>query len=202
MNPELQKMFTKFYNPQVCPSEHLRGSSSLAGTEKIRNELWLLFQRHSIVSMFDAGCNDCAWAHTIDSRIIYSGGDISAELIADAQHRYPNLNIRVFDVTSDPIPPVDVLFMRDVAIHLGNADKLRMLHNWLDSGISWLLTTTEPAHQENLDVEYTVDGFPWAGLNWQSVPWNFPEPRDYIVEQGHTSRRLALWHRDQLKDLI
>jgi hypothetical protein len=77
-----------------------------------------------------------------------------------------------------------------------------MLQNWLDSGIPWLLTTTEPAHPENLEIEYNADGFPWAGINWQLPPWNFPKPQDCIVEQEHQSRRLALWHRDQLKDLI
>lgn len=201
MNTDLQKLFTRFYNPQDQACEPMRGASSIEMTKKIRDELWPLFEQHGIRSMFDAGCNDCAWAQAHDPRIIYSGGDISAEIIAEAHRKFPNLNVQVFDVTTDPIPAVDVLFMRDVAIHLSNADKLRMLHNWLDSGVPWLLTTTEPAHQENTEIEYNADGFPWAGINWQLQPWNFPEPRDCIVEQGHESRRLALWHRDQLKDL-
>ena len=199
MNSELQQLFTKFYNPRDQESEPMRGSSSIEGTKKIRDELWPLFERHGICSMFDAGCNDCAWAQAIDARIIYSGGDISAEIIAEAHRKSPNLNVKVFDVTTDPIPTVDVLFSRDVAIHLSNADKLRMLHNWLDSSVPWLLTTTDLAHQKNLEIEYDVNGFPWAGINWQLPPWNFPEPRDCIIEQNYSSRRLALWHRDQFK---
>jgi hypothetical protein len=199
MNSELQQLFTKFYNPRDQESEPMRGSSSIEGTKKIRDELWPLFERHGICSMFDAGCNDCAWAQAIDARIIYSGGDISAEIIAEAHRKSPNLNVKVFDVTTDPIPTVDVLFSRDVAIHLSNADKLRMLHNWLDSSVPWLLTTTDLAHQKNLEIEYDVNGFPWAGINWQLPPWNFPAPRDCIIEQVYESRRLALWHRDQFK---
>jgi hypothetical protein len=202
MNSDLQKLFTRFYNPQDQASEPMRGPSSLAGTKKIRDELWLLFEQHGICSMFDAGCNDCAWAQAIDSRIIYSGGDISAEIIADAHCKFPDLNVQVFDVTTDPIPAVDVLFVRDVAIHLCHADKLRMLHNWLDSSVPWLLTTTDLAHQANIEIEHDANGFPWAGINWQLPPWNFPEPSGYIVEQEYATRRLALWHRDQLKDLI
>ena len=199
MNSELQQLFTKFYNPQDQESEPMRGSSSIEGTKKIRDELWPLFERHGIRSMFDAGCNDCAWAQAIDDRIIYSGGDISAEIIADARKKFPNLNVKVFDVTTDTIPTVDLLFIRDVTIHLSNADKLRMLHNWLDSSVPWLLTTTDPEHQKNLEIECDVNGFPWAGINWQLPPWNFPEPRDCIIEQVNGSRRLALWHRDQFK---
>lgn len=202
MNSDLQKLFTRFYNPKDQEPEPTRGPSSIEGTKKICDELWPLFERHGIRSMFDAGCNDCVWAQAIDARIIYSGGDISAEIIAEAQRCYPHLNVQVFDITTDPIPAVDVLFMRDVAIHLCNADKLKMLQNWLDREIPWLLTTTEPAHPENLEIEYNADGFPWAGINWQLPPWNFPKPQDCIVEQEHQSRRLALWHRDQLKDLI
>jgi hypothetical protein len=201
MNADLQKLFTRFYNPTSQAAEPMRGASSIAGTKKIRDELWPLFERHGIRSMFDAGCNDCAWAQAHDPRIIYSGGDISAEIIAEAHRKFPHLNVQVFDVTTDPIPAVDVLFVRDVTIHLCNADKLRMLRNWLDSSVPWLLTTTEPAHQKNIEIKCNVDGFPWAGINWQLPPWNFPEPRDCIVEQGHQSRRLALWHQDQLKDL-
>lgn len=199
MNSELQQLFTKFYNPRDQESEPMRGASSIEGTKKIRDELWPLFERHGIRSMFDAGCNDCAWAQAIDDRIIYSGGDISAEIIAEAHRKFPNLNVKVFDVTTDPIPTVDVLFSRDVTIHLSNADKLRMLHNWLDSSVPWLLTTTDLAHQKNLEIEYDVNGFPWAGINWQLPPWNFPAPRDCIIEQNYSSRRLALWHRDQFK---
>ena len=60
----------KFYpDPNYTqPPEHQRGMSSIAGTEQLRSNLMQLFKKYSIHSLFDAGCNDCAWSYLIDRK--------------------------------------------------------------------------------------------------------------------------------------
>jgi len=45
MNTDLQKLFTRFYNPQDQACEPMRGASSMEMTKKIRDELWPLFEQ-------------------------------------------------------------------------------------------------------------------------------------------------------------
>lgn len=199
MNINLQQLMTIWFHAQWQPNESERGASSVGYTSHIRDNLWPLFEKHKITSMFDGGCNDCTWASLLDSRIKYSGGDISPSLIERAKTQYPHLDVTVFDITTDKFPHVDVLFVRDVTIHLNDSDKKRFLENWLDSGIPWLLTTTEPVQKTNMDFVYSPDQFPFEFLNWQAKPWSFPNPVDRIVEQPGYTRCLALWNRSQFE---
>lgn len=203
MNLTLQRLFSLFYTPEQQANED-RGASSLEWTQKLRDELPNLYARHNIRSMFDAGCNDCSWSSRFERTIEYYGGDISLPMVASVWRNFPALNVILHDVTTDPLPVVDVLFVRDVAIHLNNTDKVRMLQNWLNSSIPWLLITHDEHEHKNQDFEYSQEHFPLGCVNWGLAPWNFPKPIDQIYEVNcdESGRCMALWHRDQLKDLI
>jgi hypothetical protein len=56
---------------------------------------------------------------------------------------------------------------------------------------------THDEFEDNLDFNYE-DGFPFAFVNWQREPWNFPTPTDVVHEVDSAGRCMALWHRDQL----
>jgi hypothetical protein len=203
MNLNLQRLFSQAYTPEQQAQED-RGASSLEWTQKLRDELPGLYVRHGISHMFDAGCNDCSWSSRFDHTIKYQGGDISLPMVASVWRNYPGLDVILHDVTTDPLPPVDVLFVRDVAIHLNTADKTRMLRNWIDSSIPWLLITHDEYEKQNRDFEYDQESFPLGYVNWRIAPWNFPAPQDqiYEVDRDESGRCMALWHRDQLKDII
>jgi hypothetical protein len=203
MNLNLQKMFSLAYTPEFQATED-RAGSSLEWTQKLRYELPGLYKKYNIKSMFDAGCNDCSWSSRLEHSIEYHGGDISLPMVASVWRNYPDLDVILHDITTDPLPAVDVLFVRDVAIHLNNQDKTALLKNWLHSNIPWLLITQDDYERDNPDVEYDKINFPVAWVNWTKAPWNFSEPTDQIWEtNGHEyGRRLALWHRDQIKGLL
>jgi hypothetical protein len=199
MNDQLQNMFSRWYSPKV--SDNSQGGSSVSGTQKLRDNLLTLCKHYNITSMFDAGSNDCNWSQLLAKDIKYCGGDISTNMVEHVKTQYPWLDVKLHDATTDPLPDVDLLFVRDVAIHLSTDDKKLLLKNWLCSNIPWLLITHNQEADHNIDVGYNM-GFPWAPVNWNLVPWNFPSPIDHIDEIGPNGRCMALWHRNQIQDLI
>lgn len=201
MNPTLQKMFSTLYSPLFTNGNKV-GASSISGTDELRGKIVSLFEEYNITSMFDAGCNDCNWIKLISQYVNYHGGDISLAMVADAWHRHPELDIVVHDVTTDPLPLVDVLFVRDVAIHLNDQYRSRLWKNWYSSNIPWILITHNQEVESNLDFQYTQDTFPFSSTNWLISPWNFPAPTSLINEYGHNGRCMALWHRDQFKGIL
>jgi hypothetical protein len=196
MNNFLKQQMSHYFTPEQQAQDEDRGGSSIEYTAKLRHKLPLLLKKHNIQSMFDAGCNDCSWMSTLIDNLDYYGGDISQPMIIDLQNRHPNLKVSHHDVTTDPLPTVDLLFVKDVTIHLNNADKKKVIQNWLSSGIPWLMITHDE-FEDNLDFN-SEDGFPFAFVNWQREPWNFPTPTDVVHEVDSAGRCMALWHRDQL----
>lgn len=200
MNNDLMKLMSVNFTPQQQELDRDRGGSSDSHIQNLIHELLELFKKHNIGSMFDAGCNDCKIGIGISPPIEYFGGDISAAMVADSWARRPNFNVKLHDVTTDPLPRVDVLFIKDVTIHLNNQDKKKIIHNWLASQIPWLMVTHDE-FENNRDIDYN-EGFPFAFVNWEKDPWNFPKPTDTVYEIGDAGRCLALWHRDQICPLF
>jgi hypothetical protein len=196
MNNELMRLMTLNFNPRQQEKDQNRGGSSYEHLSKLIAELLPLFKKHNIQSMFDAGCNDCRIGIAISPPITYYGGDISASMVADSWQIRPQFNISLHDVTTDPLPKVDLLFVKDVTIHLDNADKKKVIQNWLSNDIPWLMVTHDE-FEDNVDFEY-ADGFPFASVNWEKAPWNFPKPIDVLHEVENAGRCMALWHRDQI----
>lgn len=201
MNDELKKIFTDWYTPQQTNNK-VDGASSELGTRNLREHIINLFSSYNIKSIFDAGCNDCNWARLLTSEIQYQGGDISYEMIKGVMHEYPDLNVIHHDVTSDPLPDVDLLLVRDVAIHLNNRDRRALFQNWLGSKIPWILITHCRDQGPNTDIFYQDGIFPFSHVNWELAPWNFPRPTDAVDEYGPNGRCMALWHRDQFKGIL
>ena len=201
MNKDLQNLFEKYYKSELAPSIDQRGSSSIQGTQRIRSQLPDLFKKYKISSMFDAGCNDYEWANLIVG-VKYFGGDISKYVVELANNKWPAANIIVHDMTEDPFPDVDLLFVRDVTIHLNDRDRKKLIHNWLSSSIPWLLTTQITEETKNNSIEYQSDQFPFNNVNWLLPPWNFPQYTDCVWEFNPGGRCMALWHRDQIKSIV
>jgi hypothetical protein len=201
MNHSLQQLFSGFYNSLAVPPDHERGASSTEYTQKLRHQMLDIFTKYNIHSMFDSGCNDCTWMSKLMNNIEYHGGDISSSMIAQACANHPDIDARVHDATTDPFPPVDLLFVRDVTIHLSHQDKCKLLNNWVASGIPWLMITQDPDIDENKDTTY--DSFPLAQVNWHIDPWNFPAPTDLVYEMStNCGKSMSLWHINQLRTII
>lgn len=199
MNLDLQKLFSLAYSP--AKSDNSTGASSIEGTAQLRENIIALLKKHQIKSMFDAGCNDCNWSQFLAESIAYKGGDISLAMIAHVWDQRSWLDVRLHDATTDPFPNADVLFVRDVAIHLNNQDKMKLWNNWYSSTIPWILITHNLEVDTNSDFEYS-NQFPFSPANWEITPWNYPAPVDHVWEYGPNSRSMALWHRDQFRNIL
>ena len=199
MNLTLQKIFSTLYSP-IHTNGNVDGASSIPGTAELRGKIINLFEKHNIASIFDAGCNDCNWMKIVGQFVLYRGGDISLAMVADAWHRHPELDIILHDVTTDPIPNVDLLFVRDVAIHLNNHDRQQLWLNWYHSNVPWILITHVQHIKQNTNIEYSAGKFPFSAVNWEIEPWNFPKPQEQVID--NQSNNMALWQRDQFKDIL
>jgi len=202
MNFNLQKLFLEFYTPDKTQN-HKSGASSVVGTMDLRKQLKDLFEKYNIHSMFDSGCNDCGWMNELikTTQIDYQGGDISPAMIDHVRAVYPTLKVQTHDGTTDPYPLVDLLFVRDVTIHLNNLDKKKLLQNWIASNSPWLLVTHNVEIKHNVDFEY-CDAFPFSEVNWETAPWNFPPPTHSAWEYNVGGRSMSMWHRDQLRNIL
>ena len=203
MNIDLQKLFSLWYTPAKTNNK-VDGASSVTGTQQIRANMARLFDTYHVQSIFDAGCNDCHWIQLVVEPHNYLGGDISPEMIQVVKQSYPELNVIVHDVTNDPLPRVDLLLVRDVAIHLNNEHKRALWNNWLNSDIPWILIT-HSTHDGcvksdkfiNTDVDYTTTEIPFAHVDWEIDPWNFPPPIDIVWEYNPNGKCLGLWNQNQ-----
>ena len=178
-----------------------RGSSSVPGTEILRSQLPKLFEQYNIQSMFDAGCQDCEWAHLLSEFVEYHGGEIDPRLVEAAKSKHPDLDVVKFNILTDHFPYVDLLFVRDITIHFSNAEKKMFLKNFKNSNIPWLLITQLPDELINTDIVPDIL-IQTTITNWCLLPWNWPMPTANVWEFGPNGRSMSLWHREQIQDLI
>lgn len=202
MNYQLQKIFSTFYSPDITENK-TAGASSIVGTTELRKKIIALFEKYNIKSIFDAGCNDCNWMDLIIPHLDkYYGGDISLAMVAYVWHTYPDFEVEVHDITTDPIPSVDLLFVRDVAIHLNYHDKQKLWNNWFNSGVPWILITHNPDHCENHESDYESGKLLVEQVNWCIKPWNFPAPINTADEYLPGGRCMGLWHQNQFNGIL
>jgi SAM-dependent methyltransferase len=110
-------------------------STSGAGSTMEATALYRVFlqdflKTQGIRSVVDAGCGDWEFSQAIDwTGIDYLGVDIVASVIEENRRRYASTNVRfsVADIVSDALPPADLLIVKDVLMHLPNADIGRVL---------------------------------------------------------------------------
>lgn len=201
MNLQLQNLFQTHYTPTT-----LHGApDSVILTNNLRPHIIEMFKKYNINSIFDAGCNNCIWMNELLKNIDleYHGGDISHDMIAYVHEVFPDYKVQVHDVTTDALPDVDLLFVRDVAIHLNNIDKRQLWNNWLHSSIPWIMITHNKDSNANEDIEnYDWVSLQTSGANWQLEPWSFPEPVDQAWEYRAGGRCMALWNQNQFNGTI
>lgn len=191
---------------EIHHKNHWKGEESLSGggssreqTDILITKLPEILREFNIDSMLDLPCGDFSWMKHLDlpSEICYIGADIVPELIADNKQKYANAQRRfsILDITSDPLPEVDLLFCRDCLVHLSFADIHRAWDNICGHEIPYLFTTTFPLCETNEDIT-TGD---WRPLNLEAEPFRLPEPTLIISEdctEGaglYRDKSMALW---------
>ncbi len=173
--------------------------STLFQTVTIRRELPLLLESLGIRSVLDAGCGDLNWLKELQVPLRrYVGVDVVPELIEHNRQRYGSSTrrFRVLDITRHALPRVDLVLCRDCLVHFSYADVFRALRRIRASGSTYLLTTTFPGREANLDVPSGS----WRTLNYEKEPFRFPPPLRLVNEQltmvadgAYADKSLGLW---------
>lgn len=153
----------------------------------------------------DLPCGDHHWMKEVPlSGFHYIGGDIVPDLIQRNQkmHGSSSREFRILDLTTDTLPPADLILVRDCLVHLNFRSIRRALENLNRSSIRYLLTTTFPRTRHNCDV--TTGN--WRPLNLQRPPFNLPPPIELLVEGctesygQYSDKALGLWHMNALRE--
>jgi len=211
---DAKSRFTKIYQINMWGAEDgitetVSGpGSTLAHTESIRETLPRIFEKFKINSVIDAGCGDFNWMQQVvrDAKIHYTGADIVDELIERNNDLYAADNIQfvVLDITCDPIPKADLLICRECLFHLSNKSIFEFFHNFAQSEIQYLLTTTYDDDAETFENEDVITGF-FREIDLFSPPFNLPGNtlgcyRD--TSAGKPKRKLCLWRREQIAETL
>lgn len=199
-----EQIFTEIFQGNLWGDrESSSGSgSNLAETRTIRRDLPFLLWKYGIRSVLDVPCGDYNWMKEMKlSGIRYIGGDIVKSLI-DANNRKCGSEGWTFiemNILKDPIPKVDLVFVRDCLVHFSFPDVFRALRNVCASGSTFLLTTTFPCRAQNRNIS-TGD---WRPLNLQKEPFSFPEPVEILYEDHpvaeYSDKSLAMWN---VRDIV
>ena len=194
-----REIFRNIYNSNYWGNSDSRSGagSDLKQTDVIRRELPELFEEFNVRTMVDIPCGDWHWMKEVAFDIDYIGADIVPELIQLNQELYGNDSRRfmTLDLTKDVLPRVDLVFSRDVLVHLSFNDIFSAFHNIKHSDSKYFLTTTFTARDSNIDIPTGH----WRPLNLQKAPFNLPEPLMLINEnctEGDGSwgdKSLGLW---------
>jgi hypothetical protein len=197
----------------IYERHHWRGSQSRSGpgadasqVQALQRLIPQLLSEYRIGSLLDLPCGDYSWMRDVplpDTR--YVGADLLEEVVAplartqqDARHEF-----LVLDLTSDPLPPAELLLCRDCLVHLSFADIRLAVANILRSRIPWLLTTTFPRSESNDDI-VTGD---WRVLNLERAPFGFPPPERLLNEECtegdgvFSDKSLGMWRTAHLTKL-
>ena len=173
--------------------------SEIDATAVLRAELPPLLARLGATSLLDAPCGDAGWINRADLGVRYVGVDIVPALIESLQARAAAGDDRgeyhLADITGDPLPRCDAILCRDCLVHLSFANIGRAVANFARSGAAWLIATTFPVWQANVDCE---DG-DWRALNFERAPFQWGPPVELLNENcleaggGWRDKSLGVW---------
>lgn len=174
------------------PETKCGAGSMMSNTTNVRNELRGLLDELGVKVLLDAPCGDCNWIFHVDlSGIEYIGADNDDENLLSAINRMPSGTFMSLDILSR-IPKADLMLCRDFLQHLPNEDVWKVLNNFCESGIEWLLATSHE-NESNEDLK-RVGGF--RPLNLLLEPFRLP-PAIKSLQDG-PGRLLSLWNASSI----
>jgi hypothetical protein len=173
--------------------------STLETTIDIRTQLPKLLLDYSVTSMLDAACGDFHWMKEVELPCTYVGAEIVGDLAVHLEREYgsPGRTFIQRDVCRGPFPKVDLIFCREVTIHLPTKNVKQALEAFRRSGSTYLMITHHTDVTENFDIP--IGG--WRPINFTLPPFSFPEPLRVIHEEAGVDREdksMALWRCSDL----
>lgn len=202
----MTNVFDQIYQQNTWGNSESRSGdgSDASSTARIRAELGTLLRDLGVKSMLDIPVGDFNWMRMLDlGGVIYIGADV-VQGVVDRNAEFfarDGVSFRRIDACQNPIPEVDLIFCRDMLVHLPFDLCHAALRNFVHSGSRYLLTTTFTARDPNRDI---VPG-QWRPINLHRPPFNFPRPLRYVIEdcrEWHglwADKCMGLWRLSDLK---
>jgi len=168
---DLERRFKRIYDTNLWGADESNSGlgSEMEATATLRAGLPGLLAGLGANSLLDAPCGDAGWIAHANLGVRITGVDIVPALIESLQGRAASGEFYLADITMDSLPRCDAILCRDCLVHLSFANIERALVNFHRSGATWLITTTFPDWQNNLDCE---DG-DWRALNFERAPFSW-----------------------------
>lgn len=193
----MKDVFTNIYKTNFWKSdESVSGQgSSLDQTAAIRLVLPQVFHELRIKSLLDIPCGDYHWFQEMHLSLDYFGADIVPEIITENQDLFPGVHFEVADAMTDDLQQVDLIFCRDMLGHFSNADVMRTLKNFRASGSTYLIATTFPGRNPNVDIETGQ----WRPIDLEAMRYGLG-PSGLLINENCTEaegryadKSLGLW---------
>ena len=196
----VEPVFTKIYYNNFWEGKESRSGpgSNLEQTEQIRCELPILIREIGARSILDIPCGDFNWMKEVKLDLdFFIGADVVQELVGNNIKKFGSVDRHFvkLDITKDRLPQVDLVFCRDLLVHLPYRYIFKAINNLRKSNSKYLLTTTFVHLEKNEDI---ITG-EWRELNLQKAPFCFPVPIKVIndncfIEGGDSPKKyLGLW---------
>jgi len=202
-NLSIEQRFSTIYRNRLWGSDKTPSGagSSIDYTANLRAKLPSLVAKYEIRTIFDAPCGDLNWMKLLLPVLNanYFGGDIVKELIDGHRrvHASPTARFLHINLIEDEFPNADLMICRDCLFHLSYSHIKRVLENYVNADIAYLLTTSHITAQPNTDI--TTGDF--RLLNLIEKPYYFDScPLERIDDwiEPSAARQLGLWSRSQV----
>jgi 2-polyprenyl-3-methyl-5-hydroxy-6-metoxy-1,4-benzoquinol methylase len=194
---DLSDHFASVFNKNAWKSgESFSGiGSTLDQTVTLRKAMKDMISQLEIKSLLDVPCGDSNWMRAENYfEIEYTGVDIVPQLILlnNKLNEYPTrASFLLGDFTSfDSNKSFDMVFCRDLFVHLCFADILKCFESMIRTQSKYLAVTTFTRVEKNLDITYpsgleSIIG--WRPLNMQLAPFELMNPV-IILNEGCTEK--------------
>lgn len=151
----------------VSDSKSGPGSDAIQ-TREIVSSLPELFKKYNVKSVLDVPCGDLNWMPNLFPFIEqYTGADIVSDLIVSNRLKFPGKDFIEVDVRKDSLKKYDLIFCRDLLVHLSNSDSQKVLSQFKKSGSKYLLVTSFTERKFNQELQGI-----WRPMNLELPPYN------------------------------
>jgi hypothetical protein len=106
------------------------------------------------------------------------------------------------NIVEDKYPTADLMICRDLLFHIPYVETYKILSNFVESGIKYLLTTTHIVRADNPFENQDVPAGSFKYMDLFSSPYSFPEDTLFKVLDGFDDRHMCLWSREQIQKVL
>jgi hypothetical protein len=184
------------WNRQTCERDgkietYSGPGSLLENTDNLVEELSKFIKEKNITSMIDAPCGDFNFMSKVDlSSVEYHGYDVSENAVKMCKSKRSDLDFQVKDISKDRLPYADLIFIKDLFLHLSFFSIQSILDNVVNSGCKYFAVSRYSNGREvNKDQN---SGLGCRAIEVTTSPFNFSYPiiHKFYYSKNHKEKHL------------